>query len=124
MKSTVYFVGMHNKPGMKPLDSTTRTGTIIDKIIKGLSDDAALCVKTNLCDMERVAQNSSELQVHRDWWHERFDVKPKDVVVLLGDWVHKAFDCRNLRIVKLRHPARAGKNYSNEAVALIKKALS
>ena len=31
-----YFVGMHNKPGMKPLDSKTMSGKMIDAVIKEL----------------------------------------------------------------------------------------
>jgi hypothetical protein len=43
----VIFVGMHNKPGMEPLDSRTKSGKLIDRIINELPID---CIKTNLYD--------------------------------------------------------------------------
>lgn len=43
MKGRIIFVGIHNKPGMEPLDSRTKSGKIIDEVIAGL--EGRECVK-------------------------------------------------------------------------------
>jgi hypothetical protein len=56
-KGRIIFVGIHNKPGMKPLDSRTKSGKIIDEVIRGL--EGRECVKTNLfdCDIPMGGKN-------------------------------------------------------------------
>jgi hypothetical protein len=98
----VIFVGMHNKPGMQPLDSRTMSGKIIDALIEKLNTE---CVKTNLCDVEYMPKDFLEINNHGIAWHERVKPELNDVVVLLGNWVHKNFWHDNLNTVKLKHPA-------------------
>lgn len=38
-KVKICFVGIHNKPGKEPLDSTTKTGKVIDRIIEACGED-------------------------------------------------------------------------------------
>lgn len=118
----IYFVGMHNKPGMHPLDSRTRSGKIIDKIISELSPE--ICVKTNLSNEETLPENPEK---HAISWHNRFQVKHGDVIVLLGRWVQENFlKTEGPKYIHCPHPASfvAGKSnseYIENAVSKILK---
>lgn len=121
-----FFVGMHNKPGMKPLDSRTKSGAIIDSIISRLP---VFCVKTNLCEVDYFPKDKKEVWAGNIAWGEKYQPTPDSVIVLLGNWVHKNFLMSNSKIVKLPHPAccvRRGnkEEYVNNAVDLIKAAIS
>lgn len=121
-RTRIYFVGMHNKAGMKPLDSRTKTGGIID----GITDKLGFpCVKTNLCNVEYKPE-SEEMQKHVDLWHETHKPRGTDFVVLLGAWVKEEFDNRGIPVITLPHPASTfgGKKkseYIDDAVAKIYK---
>ena len=102
----IYFVGMHNKEGMKPLDSRTVSGKIIDKCI-GMLDlnwhyDS---VKTNLCDVGYEPKLKSEIFWHANRWHGRIKPAPDSVAVLLGGWVSDNFMPNGMHIIKTYHPA-------------------
>lgn len=120
----VLFVGMHNKPGMKPLDSKTMSGKMIDAVIKELPFK---CTKTNLCEVEYLPKDWLEINQHGIDWGEKYKPKENDIVVLLGKWVHDNFFCNNCKIVKLPHPASCmgnvnKENYVKNAIAKIKAA--
>jgi len=100
----VIFVGIHNKPGMNPLDSKTKTGKLIDRIIERLSENTE-ALKTNLCDCVHFVTDLPELYKQCVGWHVRIRPEDSDVIVLLGAWVHKNFWYDGLNVVKLAHPA-------------------
>lgn len=99
----IFFVGMHNKTGMKPLDSQTRSGKTVDDIIRRTMLE---CIKTNLSELDYLPLDKVILDAQVSLWHEKYQPKQDDVIVLLGRWVHQKFDRRNLKnIIKLPHPA-------------------
>ncbi len=100
--AAVFFVGMHNKPGMKPLDSQTMSGKMIDAVIKKLPFK---CYKTNLSEVEYMPKDLDEIENDALLWHEKYQPKKNDILVLLGTWTHKNFLKAELKLVKLRHPA-------------------
>jgi hypothetical protein len=93
---------MHNKEGMKPLDSKAMSGKMIDSVIKELEFDV---VKTNLFEGEYLP-GEQEAQEAAKEWHQKYITKTGDVIVLLGKWVQENFD-RPLwcKIVNIPHPA-------------------
>lgn len=126
MLPAVLFVGMHNKPGMKPLDTATQTGKLIDEIIKQLPFK---CEKTNLCECDYLPQDWLEINEHYAKWNEKYHPENRDVVVLLGKWVESNFFLDYPKIIKLPHPAsvmgNAGrKEYVVKAVSEIINAAS
>lgn len=119
----IFFVGIHNKPGKKPLDGSTKTGKIVDKIIEQLSFE---CEKTNLYDLDYLPEHSEERQQLAVEWFYRINIQKKDVVILLGKDVQKNFinNLNGICLIKINHPSSLfGKikteNYIKEAVKLI-----
>jgi hypothetical protein len=102
MKGRIIFVGIHNKPGMEPLDSRTKSGKIIDEVIAGL--DGPECVKTNLFDANELPEGESLKYLAWDWVNR---IKPVhcDVIILLGQGVQAHFVFYSENIVKAAHPA-------------------
>lgn len=100
----VYFVGMHNKQGMKPLDSKTLTGKMIDEIILQLKEKSIECVKTNLYEEEHFPEFEHEIQEANILWEEKYKPTEKDLAVTLGSWVRDNFNIPMKKIF-LRHPA-------------------
>jgi hypothetical protein len=80
----IYFVGIHNKPGMTALDSRTYTGKIIDMIIAKVGEG----VKTNLAETEEMPERP---HLHALDWNTEYSTRPGDTVVLLGKFVQKHF---------------------------------
>ncbi len=101
----IIFVGIHNKPGMDPLDSRTMTGKVIDRIIDQMPI-AYECIKTNLCDVETFPVFKDEIREWTRQWHEKYDPDQFDIVVCLGQWVtENLFLTLNCKKVNLTHPA-------------------
>ena len=98
----VFFVGIHNKPGMSPLDSRTKSGKIIDAIISKLPFE---CTKTNLCEVEHWPTEKAEISQHNKSWRKKYQPKQKHIIVLLGGWVIKHFSVEHDIIVRIGHPA-------------------
>ena len=107
----VIFVGMHNKPGMKPLDSKTVSGEMIDSIINQLS---VFCIKTNLCEVDYLPKDKREIWAGNLMWSEKYQPTIDSIIVLLGGWVHKHFLLTNAKIIKLPHPAYQFGNVNKE----------
>lgn len=102
-----FFVGMHNKPGMKPLDSKTTSGKLIDAVIFRLP---FTCIKTNLCEVDYMPTDHDEIWDHNWNWIKKYAPETgifddKTIVVLLGNWVHKNFKVSGGNIIKLAHPS-------------------
>lgn len=102
----IIFVGIHNKPGMQPLDSKTKSGKIIDEIIKLLHNIDIECIKINLYDCDYHPTNYIvQLNYQIDWLRK---LKPQkyDLVVLLGKLVKNEIDYDFVRNhLSIRHPA-------------------
>lgn len=97
----IFFVGMHNKAGMQPLDSRTLSGKIVDMII----DRIGPAQKTNLSDTEHLPDDPYAEAIN---WHRRHNPKEGDTIILLGKWVQKHFlgsPGLRLRIISAPHPA-------------------
>ena len=98
----VIFVGMHNKPGMKPLDSKTMTGKVIDRIIEKIPIE---CIKTNLWDVDEFPKNEDKLGLTITWL-KRVPHEDNDIVVLLGTEVKKWFhEVYSINYIFFGHPA-------------------
>jgi len=120
-----FFVGMHNKPEMKPLDSKTMSGKIVDAIINELP---VVCTKTNLCEVDYFPKDKREIWAGNLMWSEKYQPTSDSIIVLLGAWVHKHFLLTSAKIIKLPHPAsciyHANKDeYIKNAVDKIKAVL-
>ena len=98
----IIFVGIHNKQGKTPLDSSTMTGKVIDRIIAGLQVE---CIKTNLCEVENFPKDFADINEKAIAWHSKYEPTKADVVVTLGLWVKKHFWYDDLCVVSLTHPA-------------------
>jgi hypothetical protein len=106
-----FFVGMHNKLGMKPLDSKTMSGKMIDAIIGELP---VFCTKTNLCEVDYFPKDKREIWEGNLMWSEKYQPTIDSIIVLLGAWVHKHFLLTNAKIIKLPHPASQFGNVNKE----------
>lgn len=96
----IWFVGMHNKTGMKPLDSRSYSGKIIDEISSLLCEES---YKTNLADTSFLPRKTSS---HADLWWLCGNQSEGDIIVLLGHWVQKHFHQRHMYFyVSVPHPA-------------------
>lgn len=105
MKHRVIFVGVHNKTDLEPLDSSTRTGRVIDKIILELPDFH--CVKSNVFNVDYWPQNQT-LELNNQWvenWKQRLDYKNSDIVVTLGHCVNEIFRKAKVKSIKVGHPS-------------------
>ena len=98
----IIFVGMHNKEGMKPLDSHTKTGKIIDAVILKIK---AECVKSNLCNTDYFVDDSYELLLQNKEWLERIEPSNEDIVITLGQWVYDNLQRGDFKIIRSKHPA-------------------
>lgn len=101
----VIFVGLHNKPNMMPLDSRTKSGKLIDRIIDPLRYNGLEVVKTNLYDSDTLPEERRKDDFKFDWI-ERVKLYKEDILVLLGAMVHNDFPKLPLaKTIKIAHPA-------------------
>lgn len=95
---------MHNKPNTLVLCSKTKSGKLIDKIIKHLNGKQFL--KTNLYDVDYYPKEDEKYNLASDWIL-RIDPYSWDIIVLLGREVHDNFimppDKGN--VIKIAHPS-------------------
>lgn len=96
---------------MKPLDSKTMSGKMIDLIIKQLPCHS---IKSNLCEVEYLPNDKKEIWSSNLTWNSKYEPNEDDIIVLLGNWVQKNFLLTNARIVKLPHPASCMGNVNKE----------
>lgn len=108
----IIFVGMHNKPGMQPLDSRTMSGKMINSIIDLLTHK---CIKSNLCECEFMPKDSAAISEWNIKWFNKYNPSKSDIVVLLGRWVHENFIVKiDSKVVRLPHPASIMGNVNKE----------
>jgi hypothetical protein len=112
VNSMCFFVGMHNKPQMKPLDSKTMSGKMIDAIINELP---VFCTKTNLCEVDYMPLDRNEILNQNKLWLEKYQPSQDSIIILLGNWVHKNFMFKNAKIIMLPHPASRIGNVNKKA---------
>jgi len=114
----VFFVGIHNKPDMVPLDSCSRSGKLVDKIIRQLRGHE--CIKTNLYMDANAMLRRAEGSVKR-WAEENGYDAQADIIVTLGGFIRKEFRMAGYReIVSLIHPASVWSN--NEKLGYVMRA--
>jgi hypothetical protein len=88
----IIFVGIHYKPGMDALDSRTRSGKLIDKIIEHYTD--RICIKSNIFNLEHMPTDRTK-EYDLGWvenWKDRVNYQYGDVIVCLGQMVRDIFD--------------------------------
>lgn len=124
-EARIIFVGMHRKPGKEPLDSSTKSGKIIDRIIEQISNSALVIVKSNLYDIERLPEQEEKLLLKQQWLNT-YRPQSIDTIVLLGAYVQQDFptDVRVRNLVKIPHPAskrseKETNEYIQRSVSLI-----
>lgn len=79
----VIFIGMHNKPGLQPLCSSTRSGKVIDQIIERVP---VACVKANLIDGDCIPDDFDP-QANAELFMHCMLIGCDDILVLLGRFV-------------------------------------
>lgn len=122
----VFFTGIHNKPGRTPLSSLTKSGKVVDQIIKLLED--VECVKTNLFDKNEMP-SWEEREFLAKKWHDTHLPTADDVVVLFGCHVQRHFVKKNgPKYVLVGHPSQVmsksdTENYILRVALLVSKNL-
>ena len=110
----VIFVGVHNKVGKKPLCSSTKSGKLIDRIIKGLGScwsGDGWWLKANLYNLEYLPDTieQKEKEALRFFYRTPSsdeDAENPNVYVLLGSEVAKNFCNKGAcSVVEIHHPA-------------------
>jgi hypothetical protein len=131
-KVHIYFVGIHNKPGLQPLDSSARSGKLVDEIIK-LLPQSQRCFKTNVyidCVPDADDPKNQHGALSADGWLDRTDFNSEtDIAIVLGGVVEEAFKLSKLPYLKLTHPSyvmRIGEQaeYVTDAVMKIYQAIN
>lgn len=98
----VIFVGIHNKPGLAPLCSSTRTGKMVDLIIAQLP--GLEFVKTNLFNQETFPVGFIADEAVRNW-KKRIEYDFNMIVVGLGTMVNECFRKSHCKCIELGHPS-------------------
>lgn len=106
----IIFVGVHNKPGKMPLDSSTLSGRRVDKIIERikneLQDYNIEFIKSNLFEVD-YQPKGIEAKVCIVKWMAKYEPFDNPIVVLLGNQVQCSFPKLSdvKRKVRLAHPS-------------------
>lgn len=107
----IIFVGIHNKPGLPPLCSSTKTGKIIDRIIAGLTHRNVL--KSNLYNFDAFPETPLSPQLSSLAWAKRINYnEDNDIVICLGQFVRNVFTKANIPHYGVGHPSGI---WSNDA---------
>lgn len=106
MIKRVIFVGLHNKPNMKPLDSKTKSGKLIDRIVEKCRHHGMNVLKTNLYDVDYLPE-VKDLPILSFDWVERVELFKGDIIVLLGAMTHRYFPPLPMDYtpIEIAHPA-------------------
>jgi len=115
----IYFVGIHHKPGLPALCSTTQSGKKIDAVTRLITQPYE---KINLFSTDHIPNRGSLA------WHKERQNMLRSIplsgctIVLLGKQVENHFpsgcflDCK---IIKFRHPAFSPPSFVDDLVKLI-----
>ena len=119
-KKMIYFVGIHHKPGLPALCSTTQSGKKIDAVIACLK---VACEKVNLFSTTYIPELHSD-EYSRELQRFIDTVPDGNTIVLLGQAVNTHFPAYaylRSKIIKFRHPAFSLPLYVTELVEEILK---
>ena len=87
---TIVFVGIHNKPDIPALDSSTKTGKIIDQIIKVIDDGKRTIKKANYFDLTHIPSDGANVSKYYCDFRSRLQYNPKKTLLIgLGADVKK-----------------------------------
>lgn len=126
----VLFIGISDKPGCSPLQSGTKSGDLIDRIIMGLDVE---CYKSNLVNFPPVDEKGklryptkSEMDLgYKNLQRCIVEINP-DVCIFLGDKVTKYLSDK-INGISIKHPSyiavykrKYESEYIDEAISLIK----
>lgn len=116
----IVFVGVHYKPGFDALDSRTKSGKMIDRVIAGLQTEVGLFeaqfIKSNLFDLEYFPRNQT-VELNTQWvehWKLRVNYSPQDIVITLGQTVNEIFRKARVKSVKIGHPSAVWSHLKQE----------
>jgi len=102
----IIFVGLHNKPYMAPLDSGTKTGKLVDRIINELPKNIEI-VKSNILNTDEMVSLNKIYKYVYEWYWTYLPVND-DIIVLLGGMTQNIYK-KNVRsvgnIIRVAHPA-------------------
>ena len=121
----VIFVGLHNKPDKMPLCGSTKSGKLINRVVKEFDLPYQ---KTNMWDVDYYPTGNHEA-LSLEWYHRVEYSLSTDIIVLLGAKVHEKFiDMGFDHVLKFAHPSskRSHKDmdeYVAKMVAAIKSKL-
>lgn len=102
----VIFVGLHNKPHMAPLDNSTKTGKLVNRIIKELPQGIEI-VKSNILNTDELVALNETYKYANEWHWTHLPVED-DIIVLLGSATQLIYknNVRHVgRIIRAAHPA-------------------
>lgn len=90
MPDTIIFVGIHNKPDIPALDSSTKTSKIIDQIIKVIDDGKRTIKKGNYFDLTHIPSDGANSSKYYSDFRIRLQYNPKKTLLIgLGADVKK-----------------------------------
>lgn len=102
----IIFVGICNKPGLKPLDPSTFTGKIIEKIIDACDDYGMEVIDdivlSNFYDTDHMP-DADRFDTLR--WATRVGYCGNDVVVRLGKQIVRRMHSAPIMSIDIDHPA-------------------
>lgn len=107
----VIFIGVHNKPGLEPLCSSTKSGKLIDRVIAQLICNT---LKTNLYDVNYLPVGKDVKETYASDWLYRIVPNRNDIVILLGAEVQKYYRHYRGKILIFAHPASIWSNAAKE----------
>lgn len=105
----IIFVGLSNKPNKNPLDSSTLSGALIDRVIEKLDFE---CLKTNLVNFAPINENGklrypdmAEKNIGYKYLKKLLDKNQPCIVVSLGSVVTKYLDNKIDNFISIKHPS-------------------
>lgn len=103
---------------MAPLDSMTKSGKLIDRIIKEIPKGVEV-VKTNLFDVDHIPVDTTNDAAFK--WAERVRYESGDIVITLGEMTHGYFRKTPIKFIPIGHPSSVWSNKDKETY--VKRAL-
>jgi len=102
----VIFVGLHNKPHMAALDSGTKTGKLVNRIINKLPNDIEI-IRSNILDTDELVCFNETYKYANEWYWTHLPTID-DIIILMGAMTQLIYknDVRHIgNIIRIAHPA-------------------
>lgn len=103
----VIFVGLHNKPNLSPLCTSTKTGKLIQKIIWQLPL-STITSKSNIFDVDYYPKSTLHFELAQEWFWNQSPTE-NDIIILLGQATQNAYDIhcvhQDSKVIRVAHPA-------------------